>query len=95
MRLMLLQEERWFPTYAGSHKANRLLMEALARRGHECLAVCPALIMRPPLACSATRSAPFAHASKAFSTGQSAIASLPSFIFSVSRNGLATEPASR
>ena len=49
MRLMLLQEERWFPTYAGSHKANRLLMEALARRGHECLAVCPALNANTPL----------------------------------------------
>jgi glycosyltransferase involved in cell wall biosynthesis len=46
---MLLQEERWFPTFAGSHKANRLLLEALARRGHECLAVCPALNANTPL----------------------------------------------
>lgn len=49
MRVMLLQEERWFPTYAGSHKANRLLLEALVRRGHECLAICPALNANTPL----------------------------------------------
>lgn len=49
MRVMLLQEERWFPTYAGSHKGNRLLLEAFARRGHECLAVCPALNANTPL----------------------------------------------
>ena len=49
MRVMLLQEERWYPTYAGSHRANRLLLEALARRSHECLAVCPALNANTPL----------------------------------------------
>jgi glycosyltransferase involved in cell wall biosynthesis len=50
MRLLLLQEERYFPTFGGSHKANRLLLEALARRGHRCLAVCPALNGNTPLA---------------------------------------------
>lgn len=42
MRILLLQEERYLPTFGGGHKANRRLLEELARRGHACLAVCPA-----------------------------------------------------
>ena len=42
MRFLLLQEERYLPTYGGAHKANRRLLEELARRGHSCLAVCAA-----------------------------------------------------
>jgi glycosyltransferase involved in cell wall biosynthesis len=62
MRILLLQEERYFPTFAGSHKANRLLLEALACRGHRCLAVCPALNGNTPveefLAAMAERNVP-------------------------------------
>jgi glycosyltransferase involved in cell wall biosynthesis len=42
MRILLLQEERYLPTYGGAHKANRRLLEELVRRGHSCLAVCAA-----------------------------------------------------
>ena len=49
MRILLLQEERYLPTFGGSHKSNRLLLEALARRGHQCLAVCTAYNNRTSL----------------------------------------------
>src|SRR3989304_1352476 len=49
---------------------------------------------RPP-GCSLTHVAPPTALTSALSSGQSAIASEPSFIPSVSRLGLATEPASR
>jgi len=42
MRFVLLQEEPYLPTYSGAPKANRRLLEELARRGHACLAVCAA-----------------------------------------------------
>src|SRR5438477_5027349 len=49
----------------------------------------------PPPLCIETHDAPAAVLSKAFSKGQSATASLPSFMLSVSRKGEATEPQSR
>ncbi len=49
----------------------------------------------PPPLCTATRSAPAAVFTSAFRMGQSAIASLPSRMPSVSRYGDATDPASR
>ena len=49
----------------------------------------------PPPWCTDTQVAPAAVLSSAFSTGQSAMASEPSRIDSVSRFGDATEPESR
>ena len=41
MPLLLLQDHAYLPTYGGGIKANRLLMEVLARRGHACTAIRP------------------------------------------------------
>src|SRR4051794_24078513 len=40
MKIVLLQEERYLPSYHGSNKSNRALLESLARYGHECIALC-------------------------------------------------------
>ncbi|HKI03782.1 MAG TPA: amino acid adenylation domain-containing protein [Thermoanaerobaculia bacterium] len=42
MRLLLLQNLLYLPSHGGANKANRLLLEQLAARGHECRAVAPA-----------------------------------------------------
>jgi glycosyltransferase involved in cell wall biosynthesis len=42
MRILLLQDHIYLPSYGGGVKANRMLMESLARRGHACAAVTPA-----------------------------------------------------
>jgi biotin carboxylase/glycosyltransferase involved in cell wall biosynthesis len=42
MKVALLQEERYRPSFHGSNKSNRCLLESLAREGHECLALCSA-----------------------------------------------------
>ena len=47
MKLLLLQDEIYLPSLAGGTKANRYLLEGLARNGHECLAVTPALTRSP------------------------------------------------
>ena len=39
MRILLGQNSRYFPAHGGGDKSNRLLMEALAARGHECRVV--------------------------------------------------------
>ena len=39
MRLLLAQNSLYYPSHGGGDKSNRLLMEALAARGHECRAV--------------------------------------------------------
>ena len=39
MRILLAQNSPYYPAHGGGDKSNRLLMEALAARGHECLAV--------------------------------------------------------
>ncbi len=47
MRIALLQDEIYLPALAGGIKANRCLLEGLARRGHECLAITRALTKSP------------------------------------------------
>lgn len=42
MKYLLLQEERYLPTFGGGHKSNRALMEGLAEQGHRAVACCPA-----------------------------------------------------
>src|ERR1051326_266469 len=39
MRILLGQNSQYFPAHGGGDKSNRLLLEALAARGHECRAV--------------------------------------------------------
>jgi len=39
MRILLAQNSLYYPAHGGGDKSNRLLMEALAARGHACLAV--------------------------------------------------------
>ncbi len=39
MRILLAQNSQYFPSYGGGDKSNRLLLEALAARGHTCRAV--------------------------------------------------------
>ena len=46
MKILLLQDKVYLPSFGGGNKANRLLLEALAQNGHECAAVSPALISR-------------------------------------------------
>src|SRR5450432_368800 len=36
MRILLAQNSLYYPAHGGGDKSNRLLMEALAARGHEC-----------------------------------------------------------
>lgn len=36
MKILLLQSSVYFPSFGGGNKANRLLLEALAERGHSC-----------------------------------------------------------
>ncbi|MDY7094050.1 MAG: amino acid adenylation domain-containing protein [Acidobacteriota bacterium] len=43
MRLLLVQNTTWVPALGGASKGNRLLLEDLARRGHRCAAVAPAV----------------------------------------------------
>ena len=39
MRILLAQNSLYYPAHGGGDKSNRLLMEALAARGHECRVV--------------------------------------------------------
>lgn len=39
MRILLVQNSVYYPSRGGANKANRLLLEALARRGHDCFAL--------------------------------------------------------
>lgn len=47
MRIALLQDEIYLPTFAGGTKGNRFLLEELARRNHHCLALTRALTRSP------------------------------------------------
>ena len=47
MRIVLLQDEIYLPSFGGGIKANRCLLEGLAGRGHECLALTRALTRSP------------------------------------------------
>src|SRR5258706_14115219 len=40
MRILLLQDAVYLPSYGGGNKSNRLLMTELAARGHECTVMC-------------------------------------------------------
>ena len=40
MKVALLQEERYLPSFHGSNKSNRCVLESLAYQGHDCLALC-------------------------------------------------------
>jgi len=42
MKILLTQSTIYVPSIGGANKGNRLLLEALAERGHSCLAVTPA-----------------------------------------------------
>src|SRR4029453_4259666 len=39
MRILLVQNSHYYPAHGGGDKSNRLLLEALAARGHECRVV--------------------------------------------------------
>src|SRR6185369_1136202 len=39
MRILLAQNSLYYPAHGGGDKSNRLLLEALAARGHDCHAV--------------------------------------------------------
>ena len=39
MRILLAQNSLYYPAHGGGDKSNRMLMEALAARGHECRVV--------------------------------------------------------
>src|SRR5215475_14135247 len=39
MRILLAHNSLYYPSHGGGDKSNRLLMEALAARGHECRVV--------------------------------------------------------
>ena len=39
MRILLAQNSLYYPAHGGGDKSNRLLVEALAARGHECRVV--------------------------------------------------------
>jgi glycosyltransferase involved in cell wall biosynthesis len=43
MRIVLIQDEIYLPSFGGGTKANRCLLEGFARHGHECLAFSRAL----------------------------------------------------
>ncbi len=47
MRIVLLQDEIYLPSFAGGTKANRCLLEGFARGGHQCLALTRALTSSP------------------------------------------------
>jgi predicted HTH transcriptional regulator len=39
MRILLAHNKLYYPSHGGGDKSNRLLLEALAQRGHECRVV--------------------------------------------------------
>jgi glycosyltransferase involved in cell wall biosynthesis len=41
MKILMVQLMEYLYPWGGAHKANRILMEALAKRGHECLVISP------------------------------------------------------
>lgn len=47
MRIALLQDEIYLPSFAGGTKVNRCLLEDLAQRGHQCLVLTRALTRSP------------------------------------------------
>jgi hypothetical protein len=49
MKILLVQNMVYVPTLGGANKGNRVLMEGLAARGHECHVVAPALGLKASL----------------------------------------------
>ena len=47
MRIALLQDEIFLPSFAGGTKANRCLLEGFAHGRHQCLALTRALTSSP------------------------------------------------
>ncbi|RCX18146.1 glycosyltransferase involved in cell wall biosynthesis [Fontibacillus phaseoli] len=43
MKILLVQSMEYLYPYGGAHKANRILMEGLAAKGHECRVISPAV----------------------------------------------------
>src|SRR5438093_6369011 len=43
MRILLLQDEIYLPSLGGGTKANRMLLEGLAREAHQCVVISPAI----------------------------------------------------
>lgn len=43
MKILLVQNMIYVPTFGGANKANRLLLEAFASNGHECMVAAPAI----------------------------------------------------
>ena len=41
MRLLLVQNMRYVPSHGGANRSNRVMLEGLAARGHDCVAVAP------------------------------------------------------
>ena len=50
MKILLVQNMVYMPTLGGANKGNRILLEGLAGRGHECHVVAPALGVKASLA---------------------------------------------
>lgn len=46
MKILLLQDQVYLPSLGGGNKANRLLIEALAGQGHQCMALVSAFTTR-------------------------------------------------
>lgn len=49
MKILLLQRMIYVPTFGGANKANRLLVEGLAGKGHECRVIAPGTGSHGPL----------------------------------------------
>jgi hypothetical protein len=49
MRVLLLQNMRYLPSHGGANRSNRLLLEELAARGHQCTVAAPLAATTRPL----------------------------------------------
>jgi glycosyltransferase involved in cell wall biosynthesis len=52
MKILLLQDQVYLPSLGGGNKANRLLIEALAANGHQCMALVSAFTTRAGPTCA-------------------------------------------
>ena len=52
MKIVLVQNAQYVPTLGGANKANKIILECLAERGHECHAVATATGVMAPGTCS-------------------------------------------
>lgn len=86
MRILLAQNSLYYPAHGGGDKSNRLLTEALAARGHECVAV--ARVSEFTEACQARYVADLAARGVAFRCA-------PDGVVAFERAGVAVEVATR